>query len=210
MKITWLGHACFLIEANGKAVVTDPPGVQYGYKLPDVTADVVTISHNHNDHNAADLIHGKPVVISQPGLTRVGDISFKGIVTYHDKQQGRLRGKNVVFVIQAEGLTVTHLGDLGEQPGEQILSEIGPVDILLAPVGGTYTLDGPEMKTLIDQLKPGITIPMHYMTPDVTIQLAPLEDFTRLYPTVVKKPFLSLSAEQVNTLPEVVVLDYHR
>lgn len=209
MKITWLGHACFYIETAALRIVTDPYEASVGYCLPDITADAVVVSHNHYDHNAVGRISGSPVVISAPGEHKIGSVLFRGLETFHDREKGKKRGKNLVFVIEADGYRLVHCGDLGEMPDAALLKELGVPDILMVPAGGIYTIEGPEAKELSARLKAKITIPMHYKTEDVTIPLNPLEGFTQHCDRVVKLPYLDLSEHKINSLPEVVVLDYH-
>lgn len=208
MKIIWLGHASFLIEAGSNRIITDPYDEATGYRIPDVSADLVTISHGHHDHNSLEWVLGKPQVVSALGRTQFRDIEIFGISSFHDQENGRLRGDNTIFVIKAEGLVVCHLGDLGHLLNNDQLEAIGKVDVLLVPVGGTYTITAREAVELVEAMKPRVTIPMHFKTPPCTVKLVPAEDFTRYYDRVVKLPYLKLSGPEMNLLPEVVVLDY--
>mgnify|MGYP000910624337 CR=1 FL=1 len=208
MKITWLGHASFLIETATASIVTDPFDESTGYRVPNVSADLVTVSHQHYDHNAVGTVRGNPRVVSEPGVTRFGEIEIKGIKTFHDKNLGRDRGENLVFVIKADGLTVCHLGDLGHVLTPDQLQAIGQVDFLLVPVGGTYTISAEEARTIVSLLAPRVAIPMHFKTPPCTIRLTPVESFTMHYDRVAKLPYLDLAERDLNLLPEVVVLDY--
>lgn len=155
MKLSWHGHACFTLETAEGTAVFDPyaPGSVPGLKLPPLTADEVICSHGHGDHNAAREVKlsGKAVGYKKTQLK-----------CYHDDRQGALRGENLITVIEAEGLRVAHLGDLGHELSEQQLAELGKIDLLLIPVGGHYTIDGNTAAKLAKALNPKLIIPMHY------------------------------------------------
>ena len=208
MKIIWLGHASFLIETGATRIITDPFDESTGYRIPSVSADLVTVSHDHYDHNAVDWVAGEPRIVSSPGETRFREVEILGVPSFHDKEKGRLRGRNTIFVIKAEGLTVCHLGDLGHLLEPEQVEAIGEVDVLLVPVGGTYTITADEAVKLVAAMKPRVTVPMHFKAPPCKINVSPLEDFTRHYDRVVKLPYLEISREGMASLPEVVVLDY--
>lgn len=182
MKIRYLGHSCFLLTgASGATVVTDPYG-DIGYSLPrGLKADVVTVSHDHFDHNNVKGIDGEPEIVCGEGNYRFSDVSITGIGSFHDDARGRKRGGNIVYKFVADGLTVCHLGDLGEECSEALLKKIGGADILLIPVGGIYTIDGRQAKEYADKIRPAIVIPMHYKTPDLSIELNGIGEFLGLF-----------------------------
>ncbi len=162
MKITYLGHSCFQItSAQGTSVITDPyTGV--GYELPSgLKADAVTISHAHFDHNYTQAVQSD-VVISTCGTHIVKDIQIVGIPSWHDEKNGALRGENILFKFFVDGITVCHLGDLGEEISPALIERISEVDVLLLPVGGTYTINASQAKALAEQIAPKIVIPMHF------------------------------------------------
>lgn len=210
MKIKWKGHACFFIECSGKIIVTDPFADSYGYPPIRETADIVTISHDHNDHNAWQNLSGNPLVIKQVGDFNIGEISIKGVASYHDQKKGAQRGNNIIFRIKAEGITLAHLGDLGHILNPDQLEELGNIDILLLPVGGTYTIDAQQAKQVLEQISPGIVIPMHFKTPHVNLPITPVEAFISQFARVVKKPFLDVNGEDLQGETKVIVLDYLR
>ncbi|MFQ5906558.1 MAG: MBL fold metallo-hydrolase [bacterium] len=170
MKIKWLGHSSFLITAeSGLKVLTDPyksgsyeGAVGYG-EIKD-TADVVLVSHEHDDHNSVDSLPGNPVVVKGPGEHEASGIKFRGVATYHDRSQGKERGDNTVFVFDVDGLTVCHLGDLGHVISEKDAAQLGKVDVLLVPVGGYFTIDAGEATSVMNAVNPKVVIPMHYKT----------------------------------------------
>ncbi|MDD4802876.1 MAG: MBL fold metallo-hydrolase [Syntrophomonas sp.] len=208
MKIKWRGHASFIIEAGSKKIITDPFAEQYGYPLHPVSADIVTISHEHRDHNAVETIEGQPRIIRGAGLETMGEITIQGIASFHDKQQGQERGQNTIYKISAESIELVHLGDLGQMLSAEQVREIGKVDVLLLPVGGRYTIDAPEAVKTVNLLQPKIVIPMHYSTPHLTFELAPLEKFTANYDQIIKKPVLEISNSDLGADMKIIVLEY--
>jgi L-ascorbate metabolism protein UlaG (beta-lactamase superfamily) len=182
MKVKWLGHSCFLVTSKGGVrVVTDPYAVGGGIDYSPIkeTADVVVVTHGHDDHNNVSAVQGKPEVVRGDGTKTAKGIQFKGIATYHDASQGTQRGPNTVFCFTVDDISLCHLGDLGHvlSPGQ--VSEIGAVDILFIPVGGFYTIDAVVASQVREQLKPRIAIPMHFKTPKCAYPIAGVEDFLK-------------------------------
>ncbi|MBA1336044.1 MAG: Zn-dependent hydrolases of the metallo-beta-lactamase superfamily [Firmicutes bacterium] len=178
MKIKWLGHACFLLTGeNGIRIVTDPFDATVGYPLPKVEADIVTTSHAHFDHNYTDAVEGDFEVVDGIGDFYIKDIPIKGVKTYHDDAMGEKRGGNVVYIMEIDGLKVCHLGDLGHLLDENTIEHIGPVDVLLIPVGGYYTIDAEQAMRVIAQLAPKLVIPMHFKTPAIDFPIAGVDVF---------------------------------
>lgn len=163
MDITYLGHSSFRIKTKTATVVTDPFDTQMvGIKYPQQEADIVTVSHDHADHNAADKVTGVRKVIEGPGEYEVMGVSIIGYKTYHDSKNGEERGKNTVYVFETEKLRVCHLGDLGHSLSEDLVNELGDIDILIVPVGGDYTIDSKLAAEAVNKIEPFIVIPMHY------------------------------------------------
>ena len=211
MIIKWLGHASFLLESASIKLLTDPFNAEIGYQLYKDKVDIVTVSHEHWDHNAVDTLSGNPRVIRETGLSTIDGINILGISSFHDKKQGQERGNNIIFKISSENLDILHLGDLGHVLTDRQLMEVGNVDILLVPVGGRYTVDAEAAYEIVHQLQPSIIIPMHFLTPDVSLkELAPVEAFTAKFPRVIKKPFLEIRKEALTPEAKVIVLDYPR
>ncbi|HEX3010533.1 MAG TPA: MBL fold metallo-hydrolase [Syntrophomonadaceae bacterium] len=208
MKIKWLGHACFYIETGYTKVVTDPFDKKVGYPMTAPEANLVTVSHQHWDHCAVDTVGGSPDIIKEAGIYQYHDITVKGIPSFHDPNSGNDRGPNIIFSLQTEGINLVHLGDLGHIPDQAQVKAIGSVDILLIPVGGKFTIDAREAFTTVEMLNPRIVIPMHYKTPHLTFELAPVEVFTSQFNLVVKKPFLELEGQDLKSGTKVIVLDY--
>jgi len=214
MKVKWYGHAAFLITSDqGVKIITDPyePGgfggaIGYG-QIPD-EADIVLVSHDHADHNYIQGLRGKPQVAMGTGSHRVKGLEIKGIAAYHDGHQGSERGPNTIFCFQVDGLRLCHLGDLGYVPNEQEAKQVGPVDLLLMPVGGVYTIDPVQAGQTAQRLNPRITIPMHYKTPQCGFPLARVEDFTSGKPAVrvLKGSEVEVQKETLPKNPEIIIL----
>jgi L-ascorbate metabolism protein UlaG (beta-lactamase superfamily) len=164
MRIKWYGQSCFLIVSENEVkIVTDPFG-KLPYHLPDVQPDIVTVSHEHMDHNNTKGLRGNFALLNKPVETALQDVKIKGVETYHDNAGGSKRGKNTVFLLTVDGIAICHLGDLGHILNEDQIRMIGEVDILLLPVGGRVTIDAKDATKVRTQLQPAITIPMHYRT----------------------------------------------
>ena len=155
MKLTWYGHSCFLLETEDGSAVLDPyaPGSVPGLRLPKLSADLVLCSHGHGDHGYAE---GVRLSGKKAGL------SVTAIPCFHDEKGGALRGKNLIHVLEAEGLRIAHLGDLGHMLSDEQLAALGKVDVLLIPVGGHYTIGPETAAALAKTVGARITIPMHY------------------------------------------------
>lgn len=208
MRIEWLGHACFLLTGrDGLRLVTDPFNEQVGYPVPRTKADIVTVSHDHFDHNATQFIGGSPVIVRGTGDQNVKGISIKGIPTFHDKSQGRERGPNTVYKIALDGITVCHLGDLGHTLTEDQLKTLGRVDVLLLPVGGTYTIDPQEAAEVVRQVNPVVAIPMHYKTRYLNFPIQPVDKFTSFFDNVKHAPYFEATPEKLGAPLQIVVLD---
>ncbi len=182
MTIRWLGHSCFVLtESTGTAIVVDPYG-HVGYDLPEgLVADAVTVSHNHYDHSNTDAVSGDPEIFSKPGTFELKGVSITGIKTFHDREEGESRGSNVIFKFRMDGIDVCHLGDIGEDCSAQLVESLLPVDVLMIPVGGKYTLDAEQAKEYVDLLMPDIVIPMHYKTKSLAIDIDRAEPFLKLF-----------------------------
>jgi L-ascorbate metabolism protein UlaG (beta-lactamase superfamily) len=211
MKVKWLGHACFLIASRDDLrVITDPYAVGGGidYSPIKATADVVLVSHDHDDHNNVSAVQGKPEVVKGSGTKTVKGIQFKGVATSHDASQGTERGSNTVFCFTIDDLKLCHLGDLGHvlSPGQ--VTQIGAVDILFVPVGGFFTVDATVASQVCDQLKPRVTIPMHFKTPKCAYPIAGVEDFLKGKKNVRKIPGseVGFEREKLPTATEIVLL----
>lgn len=178
MTVKWLGHSCFLLtDKMGVRVLTDPCDSAIGYDIGMVETDIVTSSHNHYDHNNIAAAGENAVVITEPGRYEVKGISIEGFASWHDDAQGALRGPNVMFLFEMDGVRLLHAGDLGQIPDDETIKAIGRVDVLLVPVGGNYTINYQGARDLANILGPKVVIPMHYHTDTVKAELDEVNAF---------------------------------
>ena len=213
MQIQWFGQSYFkiIVKNNGDDViiVTDPFDNSYGLKASKTSADIVTISHDHNDHNNLDAIKGESFIIDSPGEYETKGVFIYGIPAFHDNKEGKERGNIIIFKINTEDLTVAHLSDLGHELNDEQLDKLGNVDILLIPVGGNYTIDAKKAVEIVSTIEPRIVIPMHYKIPGLAGNLAPVEDFLKEIGAAKKEPQEKLTLKKKD-LPqedtEVVVM----
>ena len=178
MRIKWLGHASFLITSDsGIKIITDPyqPDERLKYGEINESADIVTVSHEHGDHNYVSAVRGNPEAIR--GTAKVKGIELKGIPAYHDNTGGSQRGKNTIFCFAVDGVRVCHLGDLGHPLSDKQIAELGSVDILIIPVGGSYTIDAKVAGQVCDKLKPKVIIPMHFRNDKCIFPIAGVDEF---------------------------------
>jgi L-ascorbate metabolism protein UlaG (beta-lactamase superfamily) len=182
MKIKWLGHSCFLITSDSKLkIIMDPynTGGGLSYGAVKEAADIVTISHEHPDHNNARSISGNPELVKGSGEKQVKGISIRGIPVYHDESQGRQRGTNTIFCLTVDSMRLCHLGDLGHELDKEQIKEIGPVDILMIPIGGFFTIDAATATKVSRAINPQVILPMHYKTPKCDYPITGLEEFLK-------------------------------
>lgn len=211
MKIQWLGHSCFLMTlSNNVTVVTDPFSDDIGYKLPKIKADIVTVSHNHSDHNNLKGVRGQFKLFNETGDFIEKNIKMKGIASYHDKVKGLLRGKNIIFKFEIEGLGICHLGDLGHTLNHEQIKQIGKVDILFVPVGGKYTIDAKRANKIIKLLKPRVTIPMHYQTRELKFSLDSINKFTDNLDNVstLDKNEFEINMDNLKSYSKIIIPEY--
>ncbi|PWM61385.1 MAG: MBL fold metallo-hydrolase [Clostridia bacterium] len=178
MILKWLGHSCFLLTSDsGMRVLMDPCAPKTGYTIAPVEVDAVTASHDHYDHNYFEAALGDPIRITEPGMHEVHGVHIMGIPTWHDKEHGAKRGRNIMFLVEMDGIRLLHAGDLGHLPDEAAIAAAGRVDVLLAPIGGVFTIDGEEAKKLAEMLHPKVFVPMHYKTEQLSFELGGLKPF---------------------------------
>lgn len=184
MEIKYLGQSSFRMKGKNMSVVVDPFNPEMvGLSYPKVSAEIVTVSHDHADHNDISRVlagEREPFVINRPGEYEVGGVGVIGMRTWHDGNKGEERGENIVYTFQIDGVIICHLGDLGHPLEEKQVENIGAIDVLLVPVGGEFTIGPTQAKEVIDSLSPSIVVPMHYKLPGMTSQfdkLATVEEF---------------------------------
>ncbi len=183
MIITWLGQACFKMQnkigPDGITVVTDPFDKTIGLKPPNFEADIVTVSHDHHDHNNVKALRGRPYVIDSAGEYEIKGVFIEGVESYHDDKHGSARGGNIIYRIDMDNISVTHLGDLGHALDNKQLEKLAGTDILLIPVGGKYTIDAKKAMEVVSQIEPRIVIPMHYKIKGLKIDIAGVDKFIK-------------------------------
>ena len=181
MVITWYGQSCFKIQSGDLVIVVDPFSKDIGLTPPRFRADIALVSHQHHDHNNVESISGEPFTIIGPGEYEVKGAYIHGIETFHDAKSGKERGLNTMYLIEVEGIRVLHIGDYGEEVARdsRFLEEVGEVDILMVPVGGTYTIDGESAARFTKDIEPKYVIPMHYKVPGITVSLADNSQFLK-------------------------------
>ncbi|MDD1727000.1 MAG: MBL fold metallo-hydrolase [Methanothrix sp.] len=208
MKVTWLGHSCFLLQGEeGITILLDPFFEDsVGYPLPKLKADMVMISHDHTDHNNASAGGSNSQVIFGPGeYSRLG-LEIRGIRSFHDQKKGRLRGENTIFCFQLDGIRICHLGDLGHILSPSQISEIGPVDLLFLPVGGRYTIDSKGADEVMRQIHPALVVPMHYRTGKLGFELDGVDEFLKGKKEVSRNEVLHLTKKDLAGEGRVAVL----
>lgn len=200
MQIIWYGQACFQITAlpqknNQVKIVIDPFSEEVGLKVPKLDSDILMITHYHYDHNNLKAVGGNPFIIEGPGEYEIREVFINGIHSWHDSKNGADRGSNTIYTIEAEEMKICHLGDLGQSElSSEQLERIGNVDILMIPVGGTYTIDAKSALKVMSQIEPKIIIPMHYSLPKLKIKLDGVDKFLK-----------ELGVKQLSPLPKLSI-----
>lgn len=181
MLIRWIGHSCFLLTTqNGTKILTDPYDNSIGLAPVIEHADIVLVSHDHFDHNYTAGITGDYTLINTPGTHEALGIKITGFKTFHDPEHGKLRGENIVNLIEADNMRILHMGDIGTMPDDSFFESVGNVDILMIPVGGVYTVDAKGALAIMERLRPNITIPMHFKTPELDMDIEGVHEFSEL------------------------------
>lgn len=208
MEITWLGYSCFRLKGKNITVITDPFSPSLGYSLDKPSANIVTISHNHENHSHVSTIVGQPKLITRPGEYEIGGVLVIGIPAFHDAENGAILGKNAIYAIEVDDVTVCHLGDLGHSLSSDQTEELGNIDVLLVPVGGGNTISAAQAAALIRNIEPKIAIPMHYKTPALTKELDPIDKFLKEMGVtgIEPQPKLTISKTNLPSTTQVMVL----
>lgn len=216
MEITFIGHSCFKLRGKTGTLVTDPFDNSVGLPFPKISADIVTVSHGHGDHNNVDRVNGtsrrpQPFVISEPGEYEITEIGVFCHPSFHDRREGAERGNNLMTVVHMDGVTLAHLGDLGHLLSDKQVSALDGVDVLFVPVGGVYTIDAREAVEVVEAIEPSIVVPMHYNMPGMSAafrELAPVDAFLNQIGKegVVPAEKLTATPESLPDGLEVVVL----
>jgi len=207
MKLEWIGHACFRLTANnGTVVITDPYDESVGIDMIPLEADLITMSHEHHDHNETSMIVGKPVIVHGGETASVGDVTASAVCSYHDDVQGAKRGSNAIRIFEIDGMKVVHMGDQGCMPDEAALAAISGADVMLIPVGGTYTVDAQGAKAIIERARPRCVIPMHVKTKRCPYPIDKADAFLKIMGAVDIKPVDVLEMTKDNVPCGVVLM----
>lgn len=211
MIITCIAHAMFLLELeSGLRIVTDPVGEDSGFPVTPVKAGYALVSHQHHDHNAVQNAPGAKVFDQAGVYCPADDLRITMVKAFHDDAQGAKRGENLLSLIEAEGLRVAHLGDLGHLPTAEQVAALSPVDVLMIPVGGFFTIDAPTAKKAADMLGAKVILPMHYKTTyNADWPITDLETFTAQYEPdqIGRMPLVRIAKEDLMCQKMITVLE---
>ena len=209
MKLKYYGHACFSLSyEGGPTLVIDPFDETVTYPPCDEICDAALLSHDHFDHNHVQTLRGNFVTIRSAGAYDVQGVRITAVDSFHDKKGGALRGKNLILRIEGGGLTIVHLCDLGHMPDEKQLEAMSGADIMLVPIGGTYTIDTPEAEEVIRLARPKHAVAMHYRTPDYDFNTSTCEAFERDMRAVRMPREIEITPENLVSLPEFLLMRY--
>ena len=214
MKVKWLGHACFLVTADsGLKIVSDPYEEGFrdliSYGAVRESPDIVTVSHQHGDHNYTGDLQSNPQTVQEVGRHQVKGIEIVGISSYHDRVSGRERGENTIFCFTVDNIRICHCGDLGHPLEDSTLRSLGQVDVLLIPTGGSPpTLELDDAAALWRKLQPSATVPMHFRTTKCSFPKYGVEDVVRLEPKAIRtgKSEAEFNADQLPS-GQILILD---
>lgn len=215
VDITWYGQACFKIKGKNASVVIDPYDSQFtGLKAPKLDANVVCVTHDHKDHNEVGKVGGvndqKPFAIYGPGEYEISGINVAGVASFHDDKDGAERGKNTIYQISIDEITIVHLGDLGQKKlSQDQIETLSGCDVLLIPVGGVFTIEAKDTPDIIASLEPKIVVPMHYKVEGLKFELASVGEFLKQMgkENIEKVSKLSVTSDRLPEELEVVVLE---
>ncbi len=210
MEISWLGHSCFRLRGRQATVITDPFSPDLGYSLGKPTATIVTVSHQHPGHSYTKGIGGSPRLVIGPGEYEISNVLIIGIATFHDEDRGNIRGKNTIYLIEMDEVSVCHLGDLGHVLTNEQVEELGNVDVLMVLVGGISTVNASKAAEIVRQLEPKVVLPMHYKTPAINRELEPVDRFLKEIGAhdIAPQAKLSLSKTNLPISTQVFLLEY--
>ncbi|MCM8787779.1 MAG: MBL fold metallo-hydrolase [Candidatus Omnitrophica bacterium] len=212
MKISWLGHAAFLLETtSGTKIITDPyqTGSYSGavkYDPINIKPNIVTVSHQHFDHNYIDKMRGANIV-DKEGVYKILDVEIEGILSYHDNKKGAERGKNIIFIIKADNLKVVHFGDLGTT--DLNYEKLKDIDVAFLPVGGTFTIDASYATAILEKINPRITIPMHFKTKKLLFDIDPVDIFLK-DKDFDERTTIEVNISNINSFKKIVLLQHLR
>jgi len=210
LDVAWLGHGCFRLRGRNAAVVTDPYPPALGPKLGRLEAELVTVSHRHENHSYLAAVSREPYIVEGPGEYEVAGVGVMGLPAFHDNQSGAELGGNTVYVIEIDDVHVCHLGDLGHRLDTAALETIGNLDVLLVPVGGGRSLDATRAAEVVRQVEPRVVVPMHFALPAIRKDLESVDRFLKemgVAGDLEPQPKLSIQASAGESETRVVVLE---
>ena len=210
MDVTWLGHGCFRLRGRSAAVVTDPYPPTIGLKLARMDADLVTVSHDHDEHSYTQVVRDGAYEVRGPGEYEVAGVSVIGLPTYHDSEKGAKRGRNTVYLIDIDEVSVCHLGDLGHKLDDAEAEAVASPDVLLVPIGGRTTMNAEQAAEVVRQLEPRFVVPMHYAIPGLKLELDPIDRFLKEMGLTASEPQPKLTVQKSSVTEyetKVVVLE---
>ncbi|MDQ6772732.1 MAG: MBL fold metallo-hydrolase [Candidatus Dormibacteraeota bacterium] len=209
MDVTWLGHGCFRLRGRGATVITDPYPPAAGPRLRGLDADVVTVSHGHDNHSFTEVVGSDPFLVEGPGEYEASGVTVLGLSTFHDRDQGASHGRNTIYVIDLDDVRVCHLGDLGHALDDETLDRLGNIDVLLVPVGGGHALDAVHAAEVVRQVEPRVVVPMHFAHPAVKVELGSLDRFLKEMGVAEAEaqPKLAIQASAGDSETRLVVLE---
>ena len=212
MEITWYGHSCFRLTQRGQAsIVTDPYDSSVGLPAPRLKADIVTVSHDTPGHNNTKGVKSVAHILDGPGEYEIGGIFITAVATFEPNKKKSDVRRNVVYVFEFNNLTVCHLGHLDHIPSQSQIESLGTIDVVLSPVGGGGGLNSSQAAEIISLLEPSIVVPMHYKTPELSLELDSVDKFLKEMGVTEVAQETSLNLNARSSLPEqtqVVVLNY--
>jgi L-ascorbate metabolism protein UlaG (beta-lactamase superfamily) len=208
MEITWYGRACFRLKGREATVITDPCPPSTGFVAGKHDVDLLTLSHEHADH-AYNRSITAGLTLKRPGEYEFHDLLVTGIGSFHDAVGGQERGRNVIFSFEVDGVHITHLGDLGHLLSEEQLTELGPIDVLLVPAGGVFTVTPAEAAEVVSQISPKIVIPMHFRVDDASSDLLPADKFLQEMAVAepIRQPKAVVTPSSLPDETQVILLD---
>ncbi len=210
MEITWLGHSCFLIKGKEKTIITDPCHPDLGYSIGQPKADIVTLSHFHPGHSYTQVVTNDPKQVKSPGEYEIGGTFITGFASFHDDKKGEGRGRNTIYVIEMDDITLCHLGDLGHALDSHLVEEIGDIGILFLPVGEVSTIPVDTAMEIVRRLEPPVVIPMHYKTKAFTGNLTRVDKFldAMRIKDLEAKPKLSITSSSLPSSTQTILLNH--
>lgn len=199
-----------MTSEEGIRIMTDPFDKTVGYPVPCAEADIVTVSHNHFDHNYLQAVIGNYTLFNSGGTHEDHGIRITGIQTFHDSQAGAKRGTNIVFLYEVNGLKICHCGDLGHVLTKEQASRAGKVDVLLVPVGGNFTINAQQAVEVVSLLKPRVTMPMHFKTDFMNFPIDKADVFLELMkkPWKAQKGEIEITEQNIDEMPEIILPEF--